>query len=369
MQAMRPVLQRRSRKSPSHPDATDRGVSLVEVLVAVVLLGIGGAAVMTSLGASIRGSSTHEDKVEALAALETAASMLQHKAEPCTPASYRSLATSAITDPTWASSLTVTNLSCGADVDQLRLGVTSPRGLVQTLDVVIGGPRVADTPGGGELDDTTLPIVSCALVSLTVDPATMELSDSSLLTGDLRIEARTTETCSGSLRAVFDPAPIDPATGLEWRPSFQEIDDRRYELILTEGTFAWETGPVDTQIENRLPNESFVNLGTASDLFATTCRSISSVDVGSPVRDVDGRLLDPLTITVELSPACPSPATMTLRLETGSGSFEATLVPSGQTWIGTVPGQADSGPVFSAGTKSITIEAPFPIEPVTIEVQ
>lgn len=366
---VRCVLRRRSPEPRGPDEATDRGLSLLEVLVSVVLLGLGGVATMVALGASVRGSSTHEEKVAALATLESAAAVLHEKVEPCSASAYLSVAEAAVTDPWWASSLSVTGVSCGSDIDELQLSVTSPRGLVQTLDVVVGGPRVADTPDGGDFDDTNLPIVSCAVTSLVADPVTKELSDIRLLTGDVRVEARTTAACSGSLRAVFTPAPVDPATGLEWRPSFQEIGERHYELILTEGTFAWETGPITARVENRLPDDSFVNLGTLPGLFTTTCRTTSNVSNPSPQLEVDGRLLEPLSITVELSPACTTPPSLTFNIETGSGNYIGTLVPSGTTWTGTIPGHAQDGPVFVPGTRTITIEAPFEIAPIPIQVQ
>lgn len=366
---MRSILCRRSRVPIGHDEVDDRGVSLIEVLIAIVLLGVGGVATMSALGMSIRGSSTHEDKVGALAALESAAAVLREQVTPRTAEAYRSAGAEAISDPEFAATLTVSGLVCGDVLDELQLGVTSVRGLVQTLDVTAGGPRVADTPGGGQLDDTALPIVYCSVTSVSAAPVTMELSDIGLLTDDVRVEARTSEVCSGSLRAVFTPAPIDPATGLEWRPSFQEVEERRYELILTAGTFAWQAGTVHARIENRMPDDSFVHLGDVPGLFTSTCRSTVAVSNPSPQRHDDGQLLDDLTITVDLNSACGTPSSISFSIETGSGSYTGDLAPAGATWIGTIPGHAAGGPVFAPGTRVITFETNIAIEPIQVEVQ
>ena len=52
---------------------TDVGMSLIEVLVAIVLLGTAGVAMLTALNASVRGSTNHEARAVALAAPRGAA--------------------------------------------------------------------------------------------------------------------------------------------------------------------------------------------------------------------------------------------------------------------------------------------------------
>lgn len=367
--AVRSTSRRRRPVHPGHESCDDRGLSLIEVLVAVVLLGLGGVAVLGSIGTSIKGSSTHEQKIEALATLESAAAALQHKAEPCTAEAYRSRAAGAVSDSQWAASLAVVNLQCGSETHDLELSVTSHGGLVQTLAVSVGGPRVADVPGGGEFDDANVPFVSCAVTSISAVPSSIELNDIGLLTSDVRVEARTDAVCSGSLRAVFSPEPVDPATNLEWRPSFQEIGERHYELILTEGTFAWHVGPVNARIEHRQPDETFINLGAVNGLLTTTCQKTTHVSNPTPTRHADGGLLDDLFITVELSTACPTPASMSFSVNTGLSTFTADLVPTGSTWTGIIPGHDHGGPEFTPGPKTITFVAPIPVGSLHIEVQ
>lgn len=358
----------RSGETPPEP-VTDEGLSLIEVLVSVVLLGLGGVAVLGGLGASLRGSAAHETKIEALAALESAAASLRHQVDPCTAEGYRSMAASGIADPRWSASLTVESLDCSTDLHQLRLAVTSEGGLTQTLDLAVGGPRVADVPGQGELDDADLPVVSCVVTNLTAVPPVIELTDSSLLSGDVRIEALTDTTCSGSLRAVFTPAPVDPATGLEWRPSFHEVGEQRYELILTEGTFAWEIGAVNTRVENRRPDDTFVDLGTVAGLVTTTCRADVGVNDESPARHPSGQLVDDLIVTVELSPACSASGSPTFEVNTGAGLYTGTFQASGSQWVAIVPGHDGDGPVFTSGAKSIHIDAAIAIAPVVVVIQ
>ena len=59
------------------PRRLDRGFSLVEILVAVVLLGTAGVAVLGAMGASVRASSTHRDLTNAQVWLQGAADVLQ----------------------------------------------------------------------------------------------------------------------------------------------------------------------------------------------------------------------------------------------------------------------------------------------------
>ena len=60
----------------SSPERRDRGTSLIEVLIAVVLLGVGVAAMLTSLTVTIDASATERDHANAHAWLQTAADVL-----------------------------------------------------------------------------------------------------------------------------------------------------------------------------------------------------------------------------------------------------------------------------------------------------
>jgi type II secretory pathway pseudopilin PulG len=73
------------------PAATDHGSTFIEVLVSVVLLGIGAIAVLAGLAAAIRGASVHSDVTDAQSWLATAGDVLVEvppsaadNYEPCT---------------------------------------------------------------------------------------------------------------------------------------------------------------------------------------------------------------------------------------------------------------------------------------------
>jgi type II secretory pathway pseudopilin PulG len=63
--------------APSRASAADRGASLVEILVSVVLVGLGAVGTLGAMSASVRGSSQHRDLTNAQAWLQGAADHLQ----------------------------------------------------------------------------------------------------------------------------------------------------------------------------------------------------------------------------------------------------------------------------------------------------
>jgi prepilin-type N-terminal cleavage/methylation domain-containing protein len=63
-------------RGDSHRDSRDRGVSLIEILISVVLLGLGIVAMLTTLGVAIDASATERDHANAHAWLQSAADVL-----------------------------------------------------------------------------------------------------------------------------------------------------------------------------------------------------------------------------------------------------------------------------------------------------
>ena len=143
----------------------DSGTSLIEVLMAVVILGIAGAAILSGLLASVRGSDVHRKEAQAETALVSAVEAIKDPSiarVPCagtSTASYLAAARSATLPATWNPTTTVritsVRYSNGAtfgttchDTDALRhllraqlitVEVSSPDGRVrQSVSVVKG---------------------------------------------------------------------------------------------------------------------------------------------------------------------------------------------------------------------------------------
>jgi type II secretory pathway pseudopilin PulG len=343
----------RAMRSSARPD----GFSFIEVLVSIVLLGTAGVAVLAALGSSIRGSVTHEEKVRALSALESAAAGLQRQVDPCTDTAYTAAARAAVVDTEWANSLEVEDLLCGAVLHELRLTVEGPRGLREQLGVTIGGPRVVATDDDDPFDDTSATILSCVATGIQAAPDTAELSDLGLLPDDVLLEVTTDAACSGTLRARFTPAPTDPNTGLAWEPPLTEVSAQLYTLVLTEGTFAWPVGAVDIQVRNEQLTGSTAAIGSRADFFSTTCGVTVSVDDPAPSIAPDGRLAEDLDVTVTLSPWCPAPSGLELSVQTGAELFAGPLLDGGGTWGTSIPGSGGGGPVFTVGPKTIEVSS------------
>lgn len=359
-----------SRGTPRSTATRDSGLSLIEVLVSVVLMGIGVVVVLGALGASIRGSSVHQDKIAALAALESASAAITVQQDPCTVDAYETAAKSTL-DPAWADRLVVHDLSgCGTDLHHVLLGVTAPGGLDQTLSVSVGGPRVADWDGGSAFDSGEEEVVSCAVTNLIATPDTMEVqafANEGLLANNVTVTVHTDAVCSGTLRAYFTPPPVDPA-GVEWAPPV----DSDNEIVLPKESFTWSVGTVGLEIvqEIRDPETndliSSTSIGSTSDLMELVPCGVSAVvDNPTPGRDDDGRLVDDLGTTVTVSDACPAVSEMNLTVDTGVSIHTDQLVLSGDNWLGTIAGQPD-GPVFEPGPTAIEISVPTATEPIVI---
>ena len=144
----------------------DVGMSLIEVLVAVVLLGTAGVGTLTALHASVRGSTNHEARAVALAELSAAASYLSSvRVESC--ADYaRVLAERPATLATPRATVTLVSVSCPEDstLREITLRATDQAGRAdETLTIVHGGPTVV-YEGVPDATTTTLPAVTTTTV-------------------------------------------------------------------------------------------------------------------------------------------------------------------------------------------------------------
>jgi type II secretory pathway pseudopilin PulG len=123
--------------SPAHPTARlsadrvtgDAGTSLIEVLMAVVILGLAGAAILGGFLASVRGSDLHRQQSQVESALVSAVEALKDPAVarvPCATASnasYLSAVRSATLPAGWSSTSTV-RITAIRYADGLAYGTT-----------------------------------------------------------------------------------------------------------------------------------------------------------------------------------------------------------------------------------------------------
>jgi prepilin-type N-terminal cleavage/methylation domain-containing protein len=131
----------------ARPDGAtpDRGMSLVEVLIAIILLAIGGTAVMVGLNVSIRGSEGHELRMVALAELSATSSYLATvKVENC--GDYAAaVASRPQTLNVPRVSISITGLQCTGDstVRTITLKASSNDGRAdETLTLKHGAPTI-----------------------------------------------------------------------------------------------------------------------------------------------------------------------------------------------------------------------------------
>lgn len=174
------------------PRQRDTGVTLIEIVVSILLLGVAGAGVLTALVTSTAGSARHREVSTATAWLQSAADHLEitpmtscGTAASVATAYQNEVRTNVGNSDAWPSgAISVTGVTfwdgaafaaaCSPDVQLVRLRVASPNGkITQTLDVVKGKPYT-------EL--TTPPVVAgnplpvCGLVSVTLSGRTSNLA-------------------------------------------------------------------------------------------------------------------------------------------------------------------------------------------------
>lgn len=209
----------------------DRGFTLVEIVVAIVLLGTVGAAVVTSMSSSITASNRQRDIATATAWLQNATAVLGIMGRQlCTPDGESArivyqdqLRSETLNADGWPSSrLSVEQVQfwngagwdgdCSGEIQRVRLRVDSPSGLVtQRLDVVVGDPYVEldqASQGGGD------PASSCTVTSFTVrdkkglgpviplkKPSTTKVSETK--NKEITVTVTTSGICRGELRLSY----------------------------------------------------------------------------------------------------------------------------------------------------------------------
>jgi type II secretory pathway pseudopilin PulG len=128
-------------------------MSFIEILVAVVLLGIAGVAVLTSMSVSVRGSDQHRSKVAAVSELQGAGAYLAREAfnTTCasTPADLNAVLANRDGATTQGITITVDGVTCVAGLPVVALTATHAKGhAVESLSVTVGGISVLK-PGTG----------------------------------------------------------------------------------------------------------------------------------------------------------------------------------------------------------------------------
>jgi prepilin-type N-terminal cleavage/methylation domain-containing protein len=160
------VTQRRSAGEADSRHPRDGGFSLLEVIVSVLLMAVGGAAALLALGSAINGSGRLQQHANAITWLQTASDVIVDRDTPRIPcvtaddsahiAGYTAVAQAVPNPDGWpASQITVTNVrfwdgttfrddicyeTLALKLQLIELTATSPDGRVtEHLQVVKGG--------------------------------------------------------------------------------------------------------------------------------------------------------------------------------------------------------------------------------------
>lgn len=178
----------------------DAGMTLVEILVAIILLGVGGTAVLVGLNVSIRGSEQHELRMVALAELSAASSYLATvKVDNC--ADYAAVVAArpkTLNVPRISISVVGVQCPAGNVVRTITLRATSNDGRAdETLTVLHGAPTIlyqgvpddgSGTGGGG--------VSTCVWGTVSVTPTEVKLK-ALALTQPVSVSVPYTGDCIG----------------------------------------------------------------------------------------------------------------------------------------------------------------------------
>ncbi|NNE12371.1 MAG: type II secretion system protein [Ilumatobacter sp.] len=228
----------------ARPARRDSGVTFIEILVAVVLLGIGGVATLVALTVSIKGSDQHRSKVNAIAELEGAGAYLartEYNSNCSTPPTPASLTLAAANRPgvnNGEITVTVTNVDCSGGLPLITLEADSARGhALESLDVVIGGISVLQPEGASSSGPT------CTWGSLTATPPTVNVHTSGANAGKLKSNATISLNlnfsgpCSGPVTATIS----SPSTGSFTKDLTQDpLDPQLLNATLQSDEIYWQ---------------------------------------------------------------------------------------------------------------------------------
>jgi prepilin-type N-terminal cleavage/methylation domain-containing protein len=340
------------------PARCDNGMTMIEVLVAVILLGIGGAATMTALGASISGTTTLETKIAGLAMIETAASGLTRKVEPCNAAAYQFAARAAVPKTGWGSSalgssdnMTAT-VACGAAFDVVTLTYTAPNGRgSHNLRLTLGGPTMSSTAvgGGAGTPAPTIGDSTCEFVSLTATPPTVKWQiGQRVLDEDVKLSVQLAGNC-GLVRARF--SPMNNGAFVYLPLSSSRI------LVVPGRADSWLEGVANVGFEHELTGWRPMNGPTTTfRAFVVDQCVLSSVSTtpSTVTLDESGKLTASVAVTAAASGSCDG---LTWNAATGIGDARAG---GALTWDGatTVTGSVTGGStseIWAVGPKSLDI--------------
>jgi prepilin-type N-terminal cleavage/methylation domain-containing protein len=247
------------------PRSQDRGFSLVEIVVAIAILGIAATSILAALVSGIGGSSRHREHANMTAWLQSAADHLEYTPmRACGSGTASDVATAykeEIQDEDnvensdgWNPTLlTVTAVqfwdgsafssTCSGGNQLISLSVTSPsHDITQTLDVVKGQPYVelSDPANGSD------PFAGCNQGTITFtasktgavisnSPKTLKLKKpsatkpSKLVDDHIRVTVAVTGNCPGKLRLYYQWPHYDNKGNLK------HYHTRRINLKLVKG--------------------------------------------------------------------------------------------------------------------------------------
>ncbi len=340
-------------------------MTLIEVLVAVVLLGIGGTATMSALAASIQGSSVFESRIAGLAVLETSASGLTKQVQPCTGAAYQAAARAAIPADSWGTSAfgspdnMTASVVCDAAFHVVTLTYAAPNARGNsTLRLTLGGPTVSNSAasGGGTSPTPTIGDTTCDVASVSANPATMGRISDFTLDRDVSISVQLTGNC-GLVRArltlldgtFFYPDPVSDG-----------------KVIIRGRISKWAAGPAVVRFEHELSGWTPMNGGATFPAFTVDeCVTAVTVNPSTVQLDASGQLVT--NVTLNATPSATMLATtsnacsgLTWHAATGAGTTVATgtMTLSGPTVNGVIAG-TPTGTMWAAGTRTVEIRDSF----------
>lgn len=237
----------------------DEGSSFIELLVSIVLLGIGGLATMTALSVTIQGSDQHKSKIGALAELEGAAAYLTRAVadEPLADCSATLTASffdgylsdPALVNPNPGVTVEATAVSCARGVAEVTLVAThaTKANATESLNVAVGGISVLEdgiigsgpAPGG------------CMWTGVSFDHNSVILKANGQINTAVTVELGYTGDCTSETVTIHatdypasgNPRPNPASMNLSGHATFGE-----FEKTYSKNYFNWVEGPVELQI-------------------------------------------------------------------------------------------------------------------------